>query len=74
LFDKKAKIYLHIGLEKFARADNLEADFLVNFHYDGDDEIRTKVFDDESFRMHYHNDLGDDNDDGREEGEGQQNL
>jgi hypothetical protein len=73
-FDGQRKMYLHTGWEKFSRIHNMEVGCLVNFLYEGDDEMSVKVFNDESCCMHYHDDeYGDDSDDISEEGEGQQN-
>jgi hypothetical protein len=40
---------------------------LVNFFYEGDNEMNVKGFDKESCRIHYHNDSRDDNDDGEKD-------
>jgi hypothetical protein len=47
---------LHTGLDKFARAHNLEAVCLLTFLYEGYDEMIVKVFDKTSCRMQYHTD------------------
>jgi hypothetical protein len=44
LFDGKSKMFLHIGWKKFAHTHNLEVGFLLNFKWEGDDELRVKVF------------------------------
>jgi hypothetical protein len=65
-------MYLHTGRNKFTRAHDIDIGCLVNFFYEGDNEMSVKVFDNESFRIHYHdNDSGGNNDDdGNEEDEG----
>jgi hypothetical protein len=52
-------MFLHTGWDKFARAHNLEVGCLMNFNWEGDDELKVKVFDDTSCRRHYHNDNND---------------
>jgi hypothetical protein len=47
-------MYLHNGWKQLERARNLEVDCLLNFMYEGVDELRVKVFDDTMCRMHYH--------------------
>jgi hypothetical protein len=64
LVRREDKIYLHIVWKKFARNHDVNVSCLVNFFYEGDREMSVKVFDNESCRIHYHdNDLGDNNDD-----------
>jgi hypothetical protein len=72
LFDGESNMYLHTGRNKFTRAHDIDIGCLVNFFYEGDNEMSVKVFDNESFRIHYHdNDSGGNNDDdGNEEDEG----
>jgi hypothetical protein len=60
LFNGEGRMFLHTGWEKFARAHNLEVACLVNFKWEGDNELRVKVFDDTSCSRHYHNDNIDD--------------
>ena len=45
-------MYLHIGWDKFARAQNLEASCLLTFLYKENGEMIVKVFDKTSCLMH----------------------
>jgi hypothetical protein len=56
-------MFLHTRWEKFARTHNLEVGCLVNFKSEGDNDLRVKVFDDTSFRRHYHRDNNEGNGD-----------
>jgi hypothetical protein len=60
LFDGEGHMFLHTCWEKFASAHNLEVGCLVNIKWEGDDELRVKVFDNTSCHRHYHGDNGDD--------------
>jgi hypothetical protein len=65
-------MYLDASFEKFARAHSLEVRCLLLYHYEGDDDMHVSVFDDSSYRMHYHsNDFGEDNDDSNDDNHGQ---
>ncbi|KAK1618467.1 hypothetical protein QYE76_023984 [Lolium multiflorum] len=50
LFDRRNKMYLHTGWEKFARSHDLQAGCVITFCYEGDNEMTVKVFDDTSCR------------------------
>jgi hypothetical protein len=55
-------MYLHTGWEKFTRFHDLQTVCVLTFSYQGDQEMSLKVFDDKSYRRHYHNnDEEDDN-------------
>jgi hypothetical protein len=41
-------------LEKFPRSHNLEIGCLVNFFYEGDDEMSAEVSNEDFLRIHYH--------------------
>jgi hypothetical protein len=47
-------MYLHTGWGKFARDLDLEAGCQLTFLYEGDNEMSVEVFDDISYRGHYH--------------------
>jgi hypothetical protein len=47
-------MYLHTGWDKFARDLALEPDCQLTFLYEGDGVMIVKVFDDTSYRRHYH--------------------
>jgi hypothetical protein len=49
-------MFLHTGLNKFARTHNLEVCCLVNFKWEGSGELRVKAFDDTSRCTQYHDD------------------
>jgi hypothetical protein len=57
LFDGERHTFLHTSSEKFSRAHSLEVGCLVNLKWDGDDELRVKVFDDTSYHRHYQDDI-----------------
>ena len=46
LFNGEGRMFLHTGWEKLAHAHahSLEVGFLVNLNWEGDDELRVKVF------------------------------
>jgi hypothetical protein len=43
VFDGEAKMYLHTDWKKFARADDIELNCLVNFIYEGNVKMSVKV-------------------------------
>jgi hypothetical protein len=53
-------MFLHTSSKLFARAHNLEVGCLANFKWEGDVDLRVKVFDDTFYRRHYHDDIIDD--------------
>jgi hypothetical protein len=63
LVRREGIMYLLTGWKKFARDHDVEVGCLLNFFYEGDGEIKVKVYDKESCRIHYHNGSGDDIDD-----------
>jgi hypothetical protein len=46
-------MFLHTGWEKFTCAHNMGVGCFVNFMWEGDVEIKVKVFDDTSCCRHY---------------------
>jgi hypothetical protein len=54
LFDGQGHIYLHTGWDKFARDLTLEPSCRLTFLYKRDRGMIVKVFDDTSYRRHYH--------------------
>jgi hypothetical protein len=74
---KARSMYIHTGYKKFPCAHDVEVGWLVNFFYEGDDEISSRcsatslaVFSTTTTTPAANGDSDDDN----EEDEGQQNL
>jgi hypothetical protein len=60
IFDRQGQMYLHNGLEQFARTYNLEVGCLLNFMYS---VLRVKLFEGTMCDMNYHaSGIGDNND------------
>jgi hypothetical protein len=60
-FNGQGKMYLDNGFEKLARSHSLKAGCLLHFLYEDDGDLSVGMFDNLSFRMHFHDDSDKDN-------------